>query len=235
MTRSRETKRLVLDLLAGDGWEAGLDGLAELGQQAVAPLFSALCNPSPLVRWRAVTGFGAVVAALAAKTPEKARVVMRRFIWSLNDESGGIGWGAPEAMAEIMTTSPLMAAEYHNHVLAYIHEDHCRPDCYLEHAPLRRGAMWGVARLAQVRPELAQAAGPDLLCALDDCDGPIRGLAAWACGLLELTSALPRLDALLADSTAIELYRDRVLTETTVGALALEAVTRIAGVTPVHN
>lgn len=235
MTRSRETKRLVLDLLAGDGWEAGLDGLAELGQQAVAPLFSALCNPKPLVRWRAVTGFGAVVAALAAKTPEKARVVMRRFIWSLNDESGGIGWGAPEAMAEIMTQSPLMATEYHNHVLAYIHEDHCRPDCYLEHAPLRRGAMWGVARLAQVRPELAQAARPDLLCALDDCDGAIRGLAAWASGLLDCTSALPRLEAMLADPSAIELYRDRVLTETTAGALALEAVTRITGTLPVHN
>ncbi|MDP3430251.1 MAG: hypothetical protein Q8R89_07980, partial [Desulfomicrobium sp.] len=99
MARNRETKRHILGLLAGDDWEAGLESMAGLGQQAVAPLFSALCNPSALIRWRAVTGFGIVVAALAAKTPEKARVVMRRFIWSLNDESGGIGWGAPEAMA----------------------------------------------------------------------------------------------------------------------------------------
>ncbi len=234
MARNRETKRRILDLLAGDGWEAGLGDLAELGQQAVAPLFSALCNPSPLVRWRGVTGFGVVVAALAGKTPEKARVVMRRFIWSLNDESGGIGWGAPEAMAEIMTQSPLVAAEYHNHVLAYIHEDHCRPDCYLEHALLRRGAVWGVARLTQVRPELAKAAEPDLLCSLEDCDGTIRGLAAWACGLLALKSALPRLETIAADPSALELFRDRVLTETTVGALAQEAVTRITGSTPAH-
>jgi HEAT repeat protein len=235
VARSRETKRHILDLLASDGWEAGLDGLAELGQQAVAPLFSALCNPSPKIRWRAVTGFGAVIAALAEKNPEKARVVMRRFIWSLNDESGGIGWGAPEAMAEIMTKSPRMAAEYHNHVLAYIHEDHCRPDCYLEHAPLRRGAVWGVARLAQVRPDLMKAAEPDLLCLLKDCDGTIRGLAAWACGLLGLASALPPLEAMTADPAALELYRDRALTETTVGALTLEAVNRIAGSLPVYN
>ena len=235
MPRSRETKRHILDLLASDGWEAGLDGLAELGQQAVAPLFSALCSPSPKVRWHAVTGFGPVIAALAEENPEKARVVMRRFIWSLNDESGGIGWGAPEAMAEIMTMSPRMAAEYHNHVLAYIHEDHCRPDCYLEHAPLRRGAVWGVARLAQVRPELAKAAEPDLLCLLRDCDGAIRGLAAWACGLLELESALPPLEAMKADHAVLELYRDRTLTEATVAELAREAVTRIADSLSVHN
>jgi len=235
MARNRATKRHILELLASDGWEAGLDGLAGLGQQAVAPLFSALCNPSPKVRWRAVTAFGPVIAALAEENPEKARVVMRRFIWSLNDESGGIGWGAPEAMAEIMTISPRMAAEYHNHVLAYIHEDHCRPDCYLEHAPLRRGAVWGVARLAQVRPDLMQAAEPDLLCLLQDCDGTIRGLAAWACGLLGLASALPHLEAMKADPAVLELYRDRILTETTAKDLAKEAATRIAGSQPVHN
>ncbi|KAF5050849.1 HEAT-like repeat protein [anaerobic digester metagenome] len=235
MARGRELKRRIRDLLAGDGWEDGLTGLAELGQQAVAPLFSALCSSSPLVRWRAVTAFGPVVAALAARTPEKARVVMRRFIWSLNDESGGIGWGAPEAMAEIMTQSPLVAAEYHNHVLAYIHEDHCRPDCYLEHAPLRRGAVWGVARLAQARPDLAVAAEPDLLCALGDCDAGIRGLAAWACGLLGLASALPQLEAMTADASALEIYRDRTLAETTVGALATEAITLITGSSPALN
>ena len=235
MAQGRELKRRIHELLAGDGWEDGLSGLAELGQQAVAPLFSALCSSSPLLRWRSVTAFGPVIAALAARTPEKARVVMRRFIWSLNDESGGIGWGAPEAMAEIMTQSPLVAAEYHNHVLAYIHEDHCRPDCYLEHAPLRRGAVWGVARLAQARPDLAGTAEPDLLCALGDCDAGIRGLAAWACGLLGLASALPQLEAMTTDASALEIYRDRTLTETSVGALATEAITRITGSSPALN
>ena len=234
MAQGRELKRRIHDLLAGDGWEDGLPGLADLGQQAVSPLFSALCASSPLLRWRAVTALGVVMAALAAKAPEKARVVMRRFIWSLNDESGGIGWGAPEAMAEVMTQSPLMAAEYHNHAVAYIHEDHCRPDCYLEHAPLRRGAVWGVARLAQVRPELMRAAEPDLLCALGDCDGTIRGLAAWACGLLGLSSSLPQLEALAADASTLELYRDRSLSETSVGNLASEAINRITGPTPAH-
>jgi hypothetical protein len=187
------------------------------------------------VRWHAVTGFGVVISALAAKTPEKARVVMRRFIWSLNDESGGIGWGAPEAMAEIMATSPLVAAEYHNHLLAYIHEDHCRPDCYLEHAPLRRGAVWGVGRLAQVRPDLAIKAEADLLRALEDCDTVIRGLAAWACGLLGLASALPKLEAMSADHSVLELYRNRKLLEPTMTTLATEAIALIVGHAPAQK
>lgn len=235
MGQGRELKRQIHTLLASDGWEEGLPALADHGQQAVAPLFSALCSSSPTIRWRAVTAFGPVVAALAARTPEKARVVMRRFIWSLNDESGGIGWGAPEAMAEIMTQSPLVAAEYHNHVLAYIHEDHCRPDCYLEHAPLRRGAVWGVGRLAQARPDLAAGAEPDLLCALVDCDPSIRGLAAWACGELRLEKARPLLKALEGDQAPVDLYRDRRLVETTVSALAREAMSRITGHPPVND
>lgn len=223
---TRKRKEHILTLLASDSWEDHLEELAGLGQKAISPLFSALYNTSSLVRWHAVTAFGVVVGTLAAQAPEKARVIMRRFIWNLNDESGGIGWGSPEAMAEVVAQSPLMAKEYHNHVLAYIHEDHCRPDCYLEHAPLRRGAVWGVGRLAQVKPELARPAEMDLLCLLTDCDTPIRGLAAWACGLLQIQAARPMLQTMLADQNIVELYLDRRLTYPTLGSLAQEALAR---------
>ena len=232
MAAARELKNRIIRLLADEGWEAELPALAELGQKAVSPLFSALCNASPLVRWRAVTAFGVVVKTMAATTPEKARIIMRRFIWSLNDESGGIGWGAPEAMAEIICQSPLMAAEYHNHILAYIHDDHCRPDCYLEHTPFRRGAVWGVGRMAQLRPDLAVKAEADLLCLLADCDKPIQGLAAWSCGLLGLTSSLPLLQAISTDQTTVELYCDRRLLHPTLATLAGKAISRITGASP---
>lgn len=232
MASAREIKRDILHRLASPEWEAYLPEFAALGQQAVSPLFSGLCSTSTTVRWHAVTAFGVVVGAMATTAPEKARVVMRRFIWSLNDESGGIGWGAPEAMAEITSVSPLMAAEYHNHLLAYIHEDHDRPDCFLEHAPLRRGAIWGVGRLAQARPELVRTAANDLLHALGDCDPVIRGLAAWVAGIVHLTAAIPFLEAMTSDGTPMELYHDRVLVDTTPATLAGEALLRIAGPVP---
>ncbi len=227
MSGARELKRNLLSRLATADWESSLPAMSELGQQAISPLFSGLCSTDVSVRWRSITAFGSVVSAMAAKTPEKARVVMRRFIWSLNDESGGIGWGAPEAMAEIMAVSPIMAAEYHNHLLAYIHEDHCRPDCFLEHAPLRRGAVWGVGRLSQVRPDLTRSSAEDLLCALNDCDPVIRGFAAWTVGILQLSHAATLLEAMSSDQTSMEIYRDRVLIQTTPATLAGEALLRI--------
>lgn len=228
MAASRQCKHLVLSLLAQTDWEPRLPEIIALpAHQVVGALFAGLCNPVSTVRWHAVTAFGLVVERMASSSPEKARIIMRRFIWSLNDESGGIGWGAPEAMAEIMAQSPLLAAEYHNHLLAYIHEDHCRPDCYLEHAPLRRGAVWGIGRLAQIRPSLVLRAEPDLLCALRDCDTPLRGLAAWGCGILGFTSAVPLLHDLLADTTPMDIYVDRREVESSPKILAQEALDRI--------
>ena len=55
---------------------------------------------------------GALVFSLAEQDMESARVVMRRLMWNLNDESGGIGWGSPEAMGEIMARHSGLAEEY---------------------------------------------------------------------------------------------------------------------------
>jgi len=54
---------------------------------------------------------------------ESARVIMRRLMWSLNDESGGIGWGAPEAMGEIMARHEQLTKEYSAILGSYIRED----------------------------------------------------------------------------------------------------------------
>lgn len=43
---------------------------------------------------------------------EKACTVMRRLMWTLNDEFGGIGWGVPEAMGEIMVCHKGLAHIY---------------------------------------------------------------------------------------------------------------------------
>lgn len=222
----RQRRTWMLELLAHPQWEARLDELLTVpDEHVVAGLFGALLNPDPLVRWHAVTAFGLVVGAMAEANPESARVVMRRFLWSLNDESGGIGWGAPEAMAEIMAQSPRMANEYAKILRAYIHEaaDGC-PDCFLEYAPLRRGAFWGLGRLAEVRPEHVIAAAADIVPAINDPDPGIRGYAAWAAGNLRLAEATEALQSCLHDPTPLEIYRRRILSSTTVGILATEAL-----------
>ena len=79
---------------------------------------------------------GQVVSNLADTDMESARVIMRRLIWNLNDESGGIGWGSPEAMGDIMACHERLAGEYHRLLVSYAglrvifwSIRNCRRDC----------------------------------------------------------------------------------------------------------
>jgi len=161
---SRDLKRRIIQDLAAPDWELKWGETAQIDpQKLVSPLFSALYALDPTVKWHAVTCFGSLLPRIRReKSLEAARIVMRRFLWNLNDESGGIGWGSPEAMGEIMARDPVLADEYHCLLLSFI-EDRQGPDNYLEHLPLREGAYWGIARLAQSSPGLVQPQADHLL------------------------------------------------------------------------
>ena len=147
----RQLKRKILELLNEDELEKSLETVCLMpARQAVNPLFSFLYHKDELIKWRAVTAMGTVVACLAHADIESARIVMRRLLWNLNDESGGIGWGSPEAMGEIMARHGGLAKEYAGILVSFINE----AGNYLEHEILQRGVLWGLGRLAHERPEL---------------------------------------------------------------------------------
>jgi hypothetical protein len=87
------------------------------------------------VKCAAVKAMGAVVAKLADHNMEAARIIVRRLMWNLNDESGGIGWGSPEAMGEILARHRGLAGEYAHILISYIRED----GNYLENQVLQEG------------------------------------------------------------------------------------------------
>ncbi len=115
----------------------------------IGPLLSLLLADKEVVRWRAITTLGMVVESLANSNMERARVFMRRCMWMLTDESGGVGWGIPEVMGEVMSRVERVAVEFSSILISYVLEEEGRPDNFLEYTPLRRGAWWGIARLAQ--------------------------------------------------------------------------------------
>ena len=89
---------------------------------------------------------------MAETNLESARSVMRRLIWSLNEESGWIGWGSAEAMAEIMARNFTLANEYHKILISYVSEG----DNYLLYDKLREEVVRGLKRLSHVYPQLVQ-------------------------------------------------------------------------------
>ena len=219
----RRLKREVIELLGSQDLDQALDALCQMpARQVINPLLSLLPSTDP-VKWAAVTAMGAVVARLADREMESARVVMRRLMWQLNEESGGIGWGCPETMGEIMACHTGLATEYVHVLISYARKD----GVFLDYEPLQRGVVWGLGRLGHERPHLLGDAIPHLVTFLEAEDATLRGLAAWAIGMIGAHEARSRITPLLRDDKEVEVYMDRKLRVCRVRDLAEEALGKL--------
>jgi HEAT repeat protein len=220
----RALKEDVLAVLRSNDPDRGLEALLKRPPMPIInTLFSLLLSHEPLIRWRAVTAMGCTVARLAQEDIESARVVVRRMIWQLNDESGGIGWGCPEAMGEVAARDRRLAAEYARILISYVRED----ANFLEYEPLRAGAVWALGRLAQERPECVSDAISHLLLSLDAKEPALRGTAVWALGHLRAKEAISKLITLRDDSTEVEIYEDHQVRQRPIRDVVREALARI--------
>ncbi|MGE5840257.1 MAG: DVU0298 family protein [Deltaproteobacteria bacterium] len=192
-------------------------------RQIVNPLLSLIQSGNDKVKWGAVKATGRVVRRLADKDLESARVILRRLMWTLNDESGGIGWGSPEAMGEILAGHSVLGQEYAHILLSYARED----GNYLEHEGLQRGLLWGIGRLCEKRPELARGSAGLFLPYLKSRDEVVRGLAVRLMGLLQVKEARPQLLNLTEDDSSLVLMLETRLTKIRVKDLAEEALRAI--------
>jgi len=106
-------------------------------------LFSLTYDGEPLIRYRAIEAIGRVAAMVAANDLEKVRVFTRGLIWLMTEESGGIGWHAPEAIAEVCLRVPTLYEEYARLLPQFLEEEAFAPSvCAALH------------RLAPLPPEL---------------------------------------------------------------------------------
>ena len=218
-------------LLESSDFEEVLKRTEVAPEKMINALLCCLYDIDETIRWRAVRAVGITVSAIAGKALELSRTIMRRLIWSLNDESGGIGWGAPEAMGEIMAENETLALEYHRILVSYIDEDG-NP---LENDELERGVMWGISRLAQKRPELLRDWTGLILAQLNSPDLVRKGLALRTLlflvdsspGSLDLSlqAALPA--PLLQNQSQIRIFQDGSFEVYTIGGLASKLLERL--------
>jgi len=223
--KERTIKKKLMPLLRNDD----LDHiLAEVGllptHLVISSLMSGLYQPDEQVKWNTVTVFGQVMDAIARSDMEAARVIMRRILWNLNEESGGIGWGMPEAMGEIMAVNRKLAEEYAHMLVSYMREEN-----FLELPALQHGLLWGIGRLAMVRPQLILQNDGDGYMALflESPDEVVLGLASRNFGILRIKEAAYHIRGFVDIRQPVRLYQDRRILATTVGALAREALARI--------
>ena len=129
----------------------------------VGPLFA--CLPE-----------GGVLAVLRKERPEEAKNVIRRFMWHMNEESGNIGWGIPEAFGEALAQSRLLADDFYRVLFSYIRNKE-GDNTWCDYAPLRLSCYRAVERVMAVRPDLRHEALCLLHNAGDDPDPACRALA----------------------------------------------------------
>jgi hypothetical protein len=167
---------------------------------------------------------GRVVSGQAESDMPAAQIVMRRLMWNLNDESGGIGWGSPEAMGDIMAGSRALAEQYYRLLISTIDPK----GNFLEHETLQQGALWGLGRLFNARPELGAACGELLIPFLKTPNAAHRGLAAWAIAPIRVEAARKPLKNLTGDSAVLQIYEDMSLVQKQVGELARTALRHLS-------
>jgi hypothetical protein len=141
-----------------------------------------LASPDEAVRRRAAHSLG-VVMGQPAITDERARDLLRRFFWSLNDESGAVPFGVPEAIGEVLVVRPELQPEFLPQICALAYH----PEA-VQTGVIERGVFWALGRLGQVvassSPEAADALSQ---AARDHSDPETRQVAAWALDQVRLS------------------------------------------------
>ncbi len=139
-------------------------------EQWISPLFACLPEQEPLTS-RAAKMLGYAVAKIYQnkETTEQARVIIRRLIWQMNEESGNIGWGLPMAFAYCLIEDENLAKEYHKILISYI-RDRDGDSNFCDFAPLRIHCFNAVEILLDTYPQYLNLATEALIQGMNDCD-----------------------------------------------------------------
>ena len=83
----QQFKRDIRKILSDENFTSKLEILETFPEHIVVNLlFTSLCDPDAKVRANAVTAFGWLIPRIADRDMEAARIIMRRCLWSMNDE-----------------------------------------------------------------------------------------------------------------------------------------------------
>ena len=186
--------------------------LAAADRRAVRALVSLLCDQDELIRWRAVSALG----HLAGAHPELARPLVARLYWSLNDESGGIGWMSAPALGEIGRRAPQLVSQCIRPLVRYLDEPFLLP-----------GALWAIGRLAAAYPAETREVVPEVSLRCASAEPEVRAHAAFALGEVGDGRARPALTELAGDESPVRLYEDGLLVTKQVREWAGAALTRL--------
>jgi len=172
-------------------------------------LISMTYNKDDIVAWRAIEAIGRITAVMAERQPDDVRNLAGRMLWMIRDESGGIGWSAPEIIGEIIRNNTELCYDLVP-VLISFHEEQM----------LRAGVLWAAGRIAEVNRELILSAVPVIMSYLNDPDCNVRGMAIWAISRIRPEGYNVMIKDLISDDHVMVIYNNGELQNVRIGTLA---------------
>lgn len=176
-----------------------------------------LYSNDELVRLRAAEALGAVTKVLAPVDPTAAVAILRGLFTPFETTSSSV-WGSIDAIGEIMAAAPGLFGGYLPRLFPLLEDSNLRPV-----------VIRALARIAQVRPDLAGKATKRVRPLLDSPDPETRGNAVRLFVILGARGIHERLAELQSDSHQVKVYTNGELVYQTIGELARAGLTgRIA-------
>ena len=175
-----------------------------------------LYSGDDLSRKRAAEILGKVCGLLAEHDPGKVSKLLQRLFTAISD-TAAFTWGAFEAIGQIIAARPDLFAGYLPQLLQFVRDAHRRAQ-----------ALQALGQVARERADVLRRYTFYIIPYLQDSGSEVRAYTAWLLGNLGAHEARDDLEKLLKDKSPVSLYDRGALTQTTVGRLAAEALTRIS-------
>lgn len=205
--------------------------LATENKKNLSQLIRHAYDKETLVAWRAIKAIGLAAKELVKTDYDFLREACRKLLWSLSDESGGIGWAAPEILGEIVSADP----ERFSDIIPLIAEVYG-----VEEQVFRPGVVYAISRIAETAPEKVVQYQQIIIDSLRD-NNPL--LQIYAIGLVEIlwrfknieqfwsdeyrTGLMGAIDALKYNSGVAWIYQNNGFMCREVGEMALETCKKL--------
>lgn len=207
-------KNKVKELLRAKAYNE-IAELAKTDKGVIRQTISLAYDKEDPMTWRAIEAIGFIAGALSVERIDIIKDTIRRLLWSMSEESGGIGWSSAEMLGEIIKANPDEFTDIIPIVWSFKDEEMFRP-----------GTIWAMGRIALERTDLAEFILKDLQLMTTDKNPTVRGYAALVVGIMGAGEFAEDIKNLADDNSSINFYQDGDLIKRTVGEIAEEAISR---------
>jgi len=208
-------KKEIIALLGKMSYDA-LSKLSLTDRKTITILISLSYDKNNPMAWRAIEAIGLATKEISRSDPETVRNVAGRLLWMMRDESGGIGWSAPEILGEIVRNNPVLCADFAP-IIASFHDEKM----------LCPGVLWAMGRIGHINAETVSYAAPIVRSYLRSENEKLRGYAAWALGEMGARESSEELEGMRHDPGRVMFYEEGELRNRNIGEIVAAALKKI--------